>query len=316
MATLRLDAEITEESANVLRAAIAAVPAEEKIELRINSPGGMIFPGQMLLHALQQHTGGVDTVIESLGASMAGVIFMAGEKRSMARGSRLMIHNPWTSMSGEAEDLRKSADLLDSLKKDLVSIFTVKSGLDTARVEELMTAESWLDADSAKTLGFATDVIGGDFKNAINAEALGKFGYLNIPEELVTKPEPTPAPVNIAEAQTLAALVPDLQANVVNLQAALKERTKQLKDAKDALAKSKTLMQALKRSYGLTAANVGPDGEFSSANVLDVPCVPSDLNPSVFEQYSKLTGEAQTTFFKQHRDELLSYINRPAPRND
>ena len=58
-----------------------------------------------------------------------------------------LLHEPWTSMSGDAEDLRKSADLLVSLRKDIVNVFTAKSGLSAERVEALTAEETWLGAD-------------------------------------------------------------------------------------------------------------------------------------------------------------------------
>ena len=116
---LRLDGEVTEASATKLREAIEAAPANRRIELRIHSPGGHIFSGNVIYNALKAFTGGVDVVIEGLAASMASVIAMAGESRLMADNGRLMVHNPWVTSTGDAEALRKDAALLDSLKEDL-----------------------------------------------------------------------------------------------------------------------------------------------------------------------------------------------------
>jgi ATP-dependent protease ClpP protease subunit len=62
---------------------------------------------------------------------MASAIFMLGKNRTMAKGSRLMIHNPWVGgISGESADLRRSADLLDSLGKDLIAAYSGPTGLE------------------------------------------------------------------------------------------------------------------------------------------------------------------------------------------
>jgi ATP-dependent protease ClpP protease subunit len=150
--TLRLVGEITDATASVLVEQINKVPAEERLTLRISSPGGAIFAGTSILTALRERTGGLDTVNESLAASMASAIFMLGENRTMAKGSRLMIHKPWSQTSGESNDLRQTADLLDSLEKTLLP-FTAspdfpRTGLRNARGRDLdgrrRSEDSWL----------------------------------------------------------------------------------------------------------------------------------------------------------------------------
>jgi ATP-dependent Clp protease protease subunit len=235
--TLRLDTEILEDSANLLRDRIAAVPAGNRIELRINSPGGLIFSGTMLLNALKSHRGGVDTVIESLGASMAGVLFMVGESRTMAKGSRLMIHEPWANLVGDAADFRKQADLLDSLKSDIINVFTAKSGLSADRLSEMMADETWLTAEEALEYGFATGIVGDASMNMVRPEALAKFGFKHVPEDLAKKPE-------IQDMVPTSNLV-DMQANVANLQNSLQLRTKERDEARNALARVKSPYDSL-----------------------------------------------------------------------
>ena len=109
---LRLDGDISEvsaKSAKILREQIEKAPPSKRVELRIASPGGSIFDGKTLMVALQAHPAEVDTTVESLAASMASAIFMMGERRTMAQGSRLMIHKPWVSnMGGESNDLAQA----------------------------------------------------------------------------------------------------------------------------------------------------------------------------------------------------------------
>jgi ATP-dependent protease ClpP protease subunit len=126
---LKLSGEISEASANALVEQIEAVPANQTIQLRIASPGGSIFDGTKIMTSLRAHQAGVDTINESLVASMASAIFMLGRNRTMAKGSRLMFHRPWVGgISGESADLRRSADLLDSLEKDLVAAYSGPTG--------------------------------------------------------------------------------------------------------------------------------------------------------------------------------------------
>jgi ATP-dependent Clp protease, protease subunit len=138
--TLRLIGEITDASAGLLVDQIANAPENQTIELRIASPGGSIFAGQRIVTALRERGGELHTLNESLAASMASVIFALGTKRTAAQGSRTMIHKPWASaISGESADLRKEADLLDSLERDLVGVYAAATGLPDDRIAQRRT---------------------------------------------------------------------------------------------------------------------------------------------------------------------------------
>jgi ATP-dependent protease ClpP protease subunit len=100
---------------------------------------------------------------------MASAIFALGAERTAAQGSRTMIHKPWVGgISGEANDLRKEAELLDSLEKDLVGVYVAATGLDADRISQLLADETWFTADEALALGLATKV-DGRIKGAIPA---------------------------------------------------------------------------------------------------------------------------------------------------
>lgn len=129
-----------------------------KIVLHINSPGGAIFEGLAIYNVLKNKK--AEVVIEGLAASMAGIIALAGTKVTMARNAMLMIHNPWTSVCGESEDLRKSAEVLDMLKAQMIDIYSSFSGLGETEVSALMDNETWLTAEEAKKMGFCHEISG------------------------------------------------------------------------------------------------------------------------------------------------------------
>jgi len=127
----------------------------QHIHLRINSPGGSVIEGSAIYNSLRRHKGGVTVHIDALAASMASVIAMAGAPVYIADNALMMIHNPWTISAGDADQLRKEADLLDKLKSTLVNAYVRKTGMDQNQVAEMMDAETWLDAVEAVALGFA-----------------------------------------------------------------------------------------------------------------------------------------------------------------
>ena len=89
---------------------------------------------------------------------MASVIAMAGEEVVMADNAMMMIHNPWSMSMGDANDLRKEADVLDKLKNTLVNAYSRKTGMEASTIASMMDDETWLDATEAVAMGFADEI--------------------------------------------------------------------------------------------------------------------------------------------------------------
>jgi ATP-dependent Clp endopeptidase proteolytic subunit ClpP len=282
-ATLRLVGEISDTSAQLLVEQLANIPAEQAIQLRIASPGGSVFAGTRIVTALRERSGEIHTFNESLAASMASVIFALGTKRTVANGSRVMIHKPWAgSISGESNELRKQADLLDSLEKDLVSVYAKATGLPDDRITQMMSDETWFSADEAVAIGLATDVFG-KMSGGIPVEYLAKFEH--VPSDLVADED--------AEASIVPNTKAALSASVKSLTGELQARTKERDDARAALARTKFLLSALERSYGLAAAQT-------------VVQVPNDPAVDVLAKYEELDGEEATAFYKANRAAIIA----------
>lgn len=133
----------------------------ERVTVYINSYGGDAFAGHAMYSQLRRHKGGVDTVVDGIAASAASIVAMAGEKRSMGLGTMIMVHNPWTLALGEADDMRKTADVLDRVRDNLVAIYEERTGLPRERIVELLDEETWMTAEEAVSMGFADEVMGG-----------------------------------------------------------------------------------------------------------------------------------------------------------
>ena len=127
------------------------------INLRIASGGGSIVEGNTIFNALKRHEAKVITHIDSLAASMASVIAMAGDEIHMAANALLMIHNPWTMSMGGAEQLRKDADLLDKMEANIRTSYA-RSNLSTEELDAAMDAETYYTASEAKELGFIDEI--------------------------------------------------------------------------------------------------------------------------------------------------------------
>ena len=130
------------------------------INLRINSPGGDVFDGVAIAHALRQHPANVRTQVDGLAASISSIIALAGDEVTMAKGAFFMIHQPWSIALGNAADMRQTADLLDKIGSSLVATYQDATGLEADTLREWMDAETWLTDQEAVDNGFADRIAG------------------------------------------------------------------------------------------------------------------------------------------------------------
>lgn len=131
----------------------------KNIDIRINSAGGSVFEGLAIYNILKTHKAQITVYIDGLAASIASVVAMAGDLIVMPENSLLMIHDPSGLTMGSAEEMRKTADLLDKIKESLVMAYKAKSGLPEEEIADLMTAETWLNGKEAKEKGFCDECI-------------------------------------------------------------------------------------------------------------------------------------------------------------
>lgn len=144
-------------SADQFIADLQKIPADHKILLRIHSPGGEVFDGNAIATALQRR-GNVEVQIEGIAASMATLISLAGRPVKMAENGFYMIHNPWGAAMGDAEELRKQAELLERIRENMVNAYSAKTGQSPEQIGEWMDAETWFTADQAQAAGFVDEV--------------------------------------------------------------------------------------------------------------------------------------------------------------
>ena len=129
------------------------------ITLWINSPGGNVFAAAEIYTMLKEYEGAVTVRIASLAASAASVVAMAGDKIQMSPTAMIMIHDPMTFAMGNAKDMEKTIDILNTVKESIVNAYVLKTGLDHDKISELMESETWLDAKEALELGFCDEIL-------------------------------------------------------------------------------------------------------------------------------------------------------------
>jgi len=132
---------------------------EDDITVWINSPGGDVFAAAQIYNMLMDYPHDVTVKIDSIAASAASVIAMAGTTVLMSPVAMMMIHNPATIAIGDSAEMQKAIAMLDEVKESIMNAYEIKTGISRAKISHLMDAETWLNASKAKEMGFADDIL-------------------------------------------------------------------------------------------------------------------------------------------------------------
>lgn len=158
-----------------------------KIDVRINSVGGSVFEGNAMYNALVRHPARVDTYVDGIAASIASIIALAGEKVHIAENAFIMIHNPHGVAWGEAKDMRKVADTMDTVKGSLVGTYAKRTGKDVGTIEAWMDETTWFSAEEAKEHGFVDEITEGREIDARIAASANMASFANVPPALAAQ---------------------------------------------------------------------------------------------------------------------------------
>ena len=152
----------TAEFAAQLQGAVSS--GESRAQVRINSVGGSWEMAQGIFGMIKASALKIDTYCDGLAASSASLVFMAGNKRYISAHARLMIHNCSSPAAGQIADLEKVIEMQRAINESMTAVYANATGLPPAQIREMMAAETWLSAEEAVTLGFATSLINNDKK--------------------------------------------------------------------------------------------------------------------------------------------------------
>lgn len=159
-----------------------------KIYVHINSGGGSVFGGIAIYNILKRHDAEIIVYVEGLAASIASVIAMAGDKIIIPANAQMMIHKPSSITWGNADDMRKEADILDGCQKVILNTYMqhTKEGVTPEQINALIDAETWKNGEEWQEF-FDIEV-----SEKINATACTSDyfeRYNNLPEKLKGNPE-------------------------------------------------------------------------------------------------------------------------------
>ena len=130
----------------------------DTINVHINSYGGDVAEGLAIYNVLREHKAEIVTICDGFACSAASVVFMAGDRRVMQPASLLMVHNAWTVAMGNAAELRKTADDIETITQASVEAYKKVATISEEEIKALMDAETWILPKDAVEYGFATEI--------------------------------------------------------------------------------------------------------------------------------------------------------------
>lgn len=129
------------------------------INLRLNSPGGSVFDGIAIANAIRSHPANVTVYVDSLAASIASVIALAGNRIVMMPQSQFMVHNASGAAYGDATEMAKMAELLEKQSLNIAKAYAEHTGRPLDEWQAYMAEETWFSAEEAVAVGLADEVI-------------------------------------------------------------------------------------------------------------------------------------------------------------
>jgi ATP-dependent Clp endopeptidase proteolytic subunit ClpP len=197
--------------------------AVDVLDIEINSPGGSVFDGYTIyqeIKSLRDRGVAVNATITGMAASMASVIAMAADKISIVKHGRMMIHDASSAAQGNAEKLRKTADLLDGISDDIAVIYAERTGIDKEEIREMMKRETWMTARESIANGFVDEVLDGKFDFREEKAQSNAMSFLN----RLTNPSSEEAVERIAALEAdITAQAAEFQSKLDKAEAALQE---------------------------------------------------------------------------------------------
>lgn len=133
-----------------------AKSTSNNLVVHISSQGGEVYEGYTIYNLLKNSGKKINVVIEGFCASIATLIALVGnDSPIMYETASFMIHNPFTGVEGDANQLRKTAEHLDSIKSELIKVYGEKTGLSNRELWDMMDKETYFTAKEAEVAGFA-----------------------------------------------------------------------------------------------------------------------------------------------------------------
>lgn len=121
------------------------------LTIYINSDGGSVPAGVAMANMIARHDGRTTAIVDGWCCSIATQVFFSADVRKIPSNAYLMIHKPSVFIGGNADDLRRGADVLDTIQKGLEATYRSAAHEDVTDedIHQMVNEETWLTGEQA-----------------------------------------------------------------------------------------------------------------------------------------------------------------------
>ena len=134
---------------------------QKDISIYINTPGGSVTSGLAIYDTMQFIKPDVNTYCVGQASSMGAVLLAAGSpgKRYALPHARIMIHQPWGGVQGQATDISIQAQEILTMRARLEEILAKHTKQSLEKIKKDTDRDHFMSAEDAKTYGLVDEVI-------------------------------------------------------------------------------------------------------------------------------------------------------------
>lgn len=165
-----------------------SLDSKKRIDVYINSGGGDVFGGIAIYNILSRYQGETVAHIDGIAASIAGIIPFACDKVIAKSSAQIMLHKPWAFCVGNADDMKKCIESLNTCEKSIIDIYTEHAinGTTSEKIKSMIDRETWLTCGEAQQY-FNIEIENGEPAQACVSDFYDK--YRSVPENLSQNPK-------------------------------------------------------------------------------------------------------------------------------
>lgn len=159
-----IEGEITQDTAVETCKSLLFLAAENHnfpVDIIINSNGGAVDAGLLILDAMEDSGLEIHTWCLSRAFSKAALIFSAGSKRYILKHAELMLHQPLVSatrIEGNVSIIKAVSDSLISTSKIINTILSRYTGKSLEEIESVTRTDTYFNAVEAISFGLADEI--------------------------------------------------------------------------------------------------------------------------------------------------------------
>lgn len=142
---------------------LQSIKKDQDIHLYINCPGGMVDQTLAIYDTMRFLTCDIATYSIGQAASGGAIILTAGTKgkRYALPNSKIMLHQPWGGISGQAEDIRIQAEEIIKDKRKLLEILSLHTGRTVEQIEQETERDKFISPQEAVEWGLVDEILDG-----------------------------------------------------------------------------------------------------------------------------------------------------------